>query len=281
MATADLINVGEGINYSIPVTALADFFPDDESFHVSPSDTELSLDAAKPEAIVVTDNEQHELTFNSGIDAVSAVLMADKVYTTYVLDSFVAGKTDVVYTQPTRRFYFNIPFSSTLPISPPFNLDFKDVRNCNSNEIPSGYYGGIEINELLFDRESQRDASTSGTIDPPPPPPPNNAICGSVFVHTISQPESDPSLIGITGSNNFKVIRSPSVTHATENGFAILQFAGSRPIRGTDADGGGFNVYGIPVIGLTLFRFTNGGAGEGLLAQYGGSYPLRYKARVE
>lgn len=280
MATADLINVAEGINYSIPVTALADFFPDDEIFHVNPGDTELSLDAAKPNARVVGVDKHHNLQFNTGIDAVSGVLMADQVLSTYVLDSFVAGKTEIVYTQPTRRFYLDVPFSSTEAVSPPFNLNFKDVPNCESGVVPSGFYGGIQIDGLIFDREAQKEQPSGGVITRPPDPP-KDGICGSVFVHSIKQPEADPSLPGITGSENIKRINTMSVPHATENGFLIFDFLESRPIRGTDADGDSYNVHGIPVLGLTLFRFTNGGAGEGLLAQYGGSYPLMYKTRVE
>lgn len=283
MATADLINVGEGINYSIPVTALADFFPDSESFHVSPTDTELSLDAAKAEAVVITDNKHHELTFNSGIDAVSAVLMADKVYSTYVLDSFVAGQTDVVYTQPTRRFYLSVSTGDIPVITAPFNMNVRDVQNCQSDDIPSDFYGGIEINEVVTDREAQ-EVFPPWLSGGPIPIPPNDAICGSVFVHSFNQPEgvqdSDESA-KITGSQNFAVIDSPELPHATENGYMAFEFIDSQPIQGISVDGESHEVYGIPIIGVTLFKFTNAGAAEGLLAQYGGSYPLKYQSRVE
>ncbi|MCX7554593.1 hypothetical protein OS175_11935 [Marinicella sp. S1101] len=282
MAAADLIDVAEGINYSVPVMALSDFYAEDQTFHVEPSDHVFSLDSAKNEAVVIDGNDQYSLEFNSGIDAVSAVLMSDKVISTYVLDAIVAGKTDVVYTQPTRRFYWTATVDPFPYFLAPYNVNAIEVENCQTDDLPSSFYGGIEILTEIYDRESTEDVPAGG-IAGPIPPQPNLSICGSVFVHSIIRPypgQPTQVMAGITGSENFRTIYSVVEPQATENGYMSIEFLDSRPISGRDVNDEAHQVQGIPITGVTFFRFTNAGAGAGLLAQYGGAYPLKTKTTV-
>ncbi|KAA3638044.1 MAG: hypothetical protein DWP95_13435 [Proteobacteria bacterium] len=269
MAEADLIHVASGVNYSIPVVALADFFAEGTIAHAPPDDSTLSLDAAVPKATVLTDEKPYQLSFERGIDAVSAVLMADELIATYALDSGVLGKAETVYTQPTRRFY--IDFDS-LTAEAPYTAD-ANVDACTRDK-----YGGSKMVVSIFDRESKIESPGVG-VGIPTPPSPEPAYCGSVFVQSMMRHPINPRQPEITGSNNYHI--GGNVQEGTENGFVQSKFLNTRPLIGTNIHTNQpVHVMGLPVIGVTLIRFTNTDAQPGILAQYGFSHQLKSKARV-
>ena len=275
MVEADIINVSEGINFSIPVTALDNFFAANEINHVSPGDTSLSLDAAEPVAMLIANDDFYQLAFESGVDAVSAVLMKVELIGTYALDTFVAGKSEMILSQPTRRFYFD---PGSVDTSPPFNTD-RFVELC-----PESIYGGTEIESDIFDRESLFDYSYYGNgtskNSPRPPTLPDPAICGSVFVQSISLPSNQIEPPSITQSDNYMVSTTP-VAAVTESGYVITRFLDSRPLLGTQINSNQtVQLMGLPIIGVSLQQFTNAGAALGLLAQYGGSAQMKSKVSV-
>lgn len=275
MAEADVIDVAEGINYSIPVTALDGFFAADALFHVAPNESSLSLDAAAPMATVWADDKTYQLAFESGIDAVSAVLMADELMGTYALDSIVAGTSETVFTQPTRRFYYRYELFTTDPPFPSYNSR-PSVDKCSFEN-----YRGTEIEQDIFDREAQREVDDICTVGICPPLPPKDAICGSVFVQSIIRPGVAPTQPRITQSNNYGLLNSPAMPHATENGFIRTRFLDTRPLVGIDINmSQSVQLLGLPIIGITLQKFTNAGAAEGLLAQYGGSSQVKSRLKV-
>jgi hypothetical protein len=272
MVEAQLVDVADGINYSIPTITLDGFHADATIAHVNPGETSLSLDAAEPVAQVIANRKTYQLQFDSAIDAVSAVLMSDKLMATYALDSIVDGKTEVVYTQPTRRFYLGL---NNLDAEPPFN-SMTSVPGCESNS-----YGGIEINQTLFDRESQKDIDPHGTIGTPPPTI-EDAICGLIFVQNMILPgQTAPANSSITHSSNFSNVLTPDIPHATQNGYIQTEFLGARHLDAAEVNtGAAIELHGIPIIGVSLQRFTNAGAAEGLLVQYGGAQLFKSTTKV-
>ncbi len=270
MVNADIINVAEGINFSVPVVALDGFFAEGTIAHTSPGDTNLSLDAAEPKATVVTREKVYELDLDSGIDAVSAVLMADELIAAYALDTVVVGKSETVFVQPTRRFYFD---SETLVSSPPYGDDI-DVGLCSDST-----YGGSEVDVSIFDREAQIENSDVAA-GPIPVGFPTPAICGSVFAYQLVLPGQDGSDGSITGSSNTQLFTSPT-TAVTESGFHRIDFLATRSLSGTDANTNtNVEIMGLPVIGVTFQQFTNAAAGQGLLAQYGGTQKVKSTVSV-
>lgn len=268
MTEASLVNVQEGINHSIPVIALTDFFAANTIAHTEPySENELSLDAAKPEAVINDSNQMYQVQFERGIDAVSALFMSDIISANYVLDAFVVGKTDIIYTQPTRQFYTSS-----------FGSDNQAPYNSNSDDLScdASQYGGTEFYVEVFDREA-KGVSTSQVC---PSWAPRPALCGSVFVLGAYLPSDRIEKPLITDSDNSNVFPNGGEGY-TENGFVNTFFRDTRPLKGTLLDSGEeVSIYGIPVIGTTLFQFTNGGAVEGLLAQYGGATRAYSHAKI-
>jgi hypothetical protein len=277
MTEAQIIDVTEGINYSIPVITLEGFHADDTITHTNPGDTSLSLDSAEPTARIYTNNRTYQLAFDSGIDAVSAVLMSDKLIATYAIDSYIDGKSETIYTQPTRRFYTTFNDSDA---TAPFNSDTL-VMNC-----PASNYGGVEIFQLILDREAQQEIlSGCPKTSPCPPASAPDAVCGSVFVQGFVTPShigNLPDTPYITASKNSLISSSPAIAHATESGFFTTGFINTRPLTGTDVNTDAtVEINGLPIIGVSLQRYTNAGAGQGLLAQYGGAQLVKSTVNIE
>ena len=268
MAEADIIDVNEGINYSIPVVALANFFADDDIRHVSPRHSSLSLDAAAALATVYANKKSYQLSFDRGIDAVSAVLMADEVTSTYNFEAAVDGQNETVYTQPTRRFYQTVPNYEALAPYPTTS-----ANGCSNQAV----YGGVELEHTEYDREGTYNVAHGGF---PVPPSPNDSFCGSVFVQSIVSPGSGLSEPPLTQSNNFQLIQAYNGAE-TESGFTKIGFVDTRPLVGTDINTDKtVHLMGLPIIGVTLGRFTNSNAAPGIMAQYGFSQPIKKKTRL-
>jgi hypothetical protein len=268
MAEVDIIHVGEGVNYSIPVVALADFFADETVNHAAPADASLSLDAAAPKATVLSDTKAYQLSFERGIDAVSAVLMADELMATYALDFYVNARSETIYTQPTRRFYIEA-----------YNADPPYGKYVYEQKCVGPEYGWSKVNLEVFDRDGYFDAPQSGGFTPPAQS--EFGYCGSVFVtsnkNSGSQWNNERSIL--TQASNFVNINN---THyGTESGYVRTQFYDIHPLPATDIETGQtLHLKGLPVIGVTLMRFTNNNAQPGIMAQYGFAYPLKVKKQV-
>ncbi len=268
MAEVDIIQVGEGANYSIPVVALADFFADDAVIHAAPTDTSLSLDAAAPKATVLSDTKAHQLSFERGIDAVSAVLMAVELTNTYSFEWAVNAMSETVYTQPTRRFYLG---ENNQTIDPPY----AEFGNCN----PRNNYRSTRVEVNAYDI----DGSLTFNISSPGYTPP---ACyyfigypGSVYVQSYFDGNYSVESL-ISGAHNSAGL---DINRGGDNkGYVRTRFGYSRPLPATDIETGKtVHIMGIPVIGVTLMRFTNNNAQPGILAQYGFAYPLKSHSRIE
>ncbi|MCX7554595.1 hypothetical protein OS175_11945 [Marinicella sp. S1101] len=257
VAQLDLINVTDGINYSIPYKALGDFFADDQVAHEPPMDADLSLDAAQPIAQINANGALRSITYDNGYDAVSALLMSDELVSVYGLDYIVAGQTDIIFTQPTRRFYISeLGQNPTAPYTTPAPRLF-----CNEEN-----YGGTILNSVVFNRESRGFGTgliCTGQSIP--------AICGSVFVQSLGL-ESAFESPRVTASNNWDFLYAGG-DGTFENGFVQTRFNNTLPLVGLDAETTeSVQINGLPVMGFSLIKFTNAGAVEGLLAQYGGAH---------
>jgi hypothetical protein len=274
-ADVSLIDVASGINYGYPALALSDFFAANEFRHVAPDDSSLSLDAAAPEAWLPDGDDYRRLQFESGIDAVSAVLSRVSIYVPYDILDLVGGATDVALTLPTKRFYRwqDLPFEI---YHPPF------LSNHNNNgECPGNGYGRVEFSTLIWDREEQQDTvSTGGVLRPPSPPSPG--MCYNTVTLTMRLPETEQRYISpITGSDLLWDFTSP-YRAVTKAGYFRTTTNMEYPfIEGTDPeDQQEYEVVGLPLMGVAFQRYVNASAGPGLLAKYGGAQALKSRILV-
>jgi hypothetical protein len=268
-----LINVNTGRNYAYDAVALNGFFADGETHHQFPVDASLSLDKAVTNAWYAGKEAGNTQTFNgprntpvsitafSGIDAVSAVLMAEQAQASYDLLPAVNGQTEVVMTMPTRRFHQN----ETGPLPP-----FRHVLN--SGECPQSL---LNNRAEWYPQVRDRNGQAVELFDPSGP----RLLCGSTQVVSLVLPDAVvPERPVITGSEQADILVMPdagSFVSGSLNGFfssdGIRVGLGETALRQ--------RIDGLPVIGLVLQSYTNAGAQPGLLAQYASAHPLLYHNR--
>ncbi len=264
MVTTELINVSQGINYSIPVTALSDFYADGEIPHVSPGDISLSLDAAAPIADMETDDRSYTFSFDRGEDAVSAVLMNSNMYSYASLDTAIGAETEMVFSQPTRRFYVNAGLTENrMPYSNSIANSVIDIYGCNYAQGSESEYQYIPLH---------------GTIIFSP------LLCGSVSVIAYQAEDQLSTSPIITGSNNYyslsKLRRRYNswLDNQVQFDFFIPNYystQNNKIVGNRNNEGFLYDIYGLPIIGLTLYKYGNANATNGLLAQYGASSPMK------
>ncbi len=248
--SASLVNVSEGLSFSYDPLVLSDFWQQ-SGIHTEPGSELPNLSSAAPESRVFLDDGEWALSqWTHGYQAVSAVMMQQTIINEYALDSLVNGKSEWVVTMPTKHHHTNqVPLSQI----PPFTSPWTGRVACGDFEITT------------FDREEQLEILTVGGVTRPPRPPAPQFCFASNLLEFIL-PGNDASIrSGILGSTNRVIEKTPS-SATTENGWAVIAFSDARNQLESQQ---GPSYKGLPVTGFAVQQFTNGGAGPGLLAQYG------------
>lgn len=245
--SASMVNVAEGLAMTYDAIAIDDFWLNGDGEHTRPGNLFPSIGSGDRDILIFDQGQIAALNYPSGAEAISGLFQRKEVYNEYALDSFIAGKTEWVVTFPTKNPHVNNALGAVLPFT---NL-WDGLRSCH------------EFTMLIWDREEQDEAPGGGTISPEPPAGTNPNLCYEANVIRFLQPGADDSVKTILGSDNLTTVRTPSVDHATENGWAKISFAAY-------ADANGYE--GLPVAGFAAQQFTNAGAGDGLLAQYAGLF---------
>lgn len=277
-----IINVAEGTNATYDAVALESFAG--EILHSHPNSAQPNLGSALPNAKILERNKFITLEFDSaqsGLDAVSAVLMQNTLENDFVLEPSMAAGTDWVVTFPTKRDYVNpstpiAPFLSTWA-APGVACDNVGITTRDREEQQRGDYyippPGIDF-----------------PISPVPLPPvewANIDLCGSANVISFLGPLVDPDDENIEGyvsalypSNRAQVLY-PVVW---PNGLVRLSMAqdnsGNDRILSADDD---TELYGLPVIGFAVQKYANtnlsGVNGSG--AFYAGVISHKTERRIE
>ncbi|MEQ1518508.1 MAG: hypothetical protein ABL931_18665, partial [Usitatibacteraceae bacterium] len=228
-------------------------------------------------------------------EAVSAVLMRNRVINEFVTDNGTASKTDWVFSMPTKRDFI-IAGIGILP-NRPFNNNFDVV-----NQIGSCVAYTLNI----FDREAATLGSVPGVLLPSTRPPPA-AVPGQNICWQTSVLEFGST--GLLGSTNNTQLQGAATAFAATgatttgvsgtlsrrglqgpNGWAIIGFgATTDPIAGqaqqsitplsatlNGAAVGGTH-FGLPIIGAMFHNYTN----SGVNASYGGVIPHRYTRSID
>jgi hypothetical protein len=253
-----IIDVGSGTYYGFAATAISGFSdvplydPDWGPLNPSLADAHDSNDPDghpiarfyATGASVPTVGEQTAV-FPDGVDAVTAVLMADSVQNDVVLDPALGARTDWVLTMPTRRFY-----------SDPIHPEYQGAGAAVTTDFSYAFN--------LYDRSGATHPFTLGTT-----------ISHDVEVFGFAPAAGSAS--PVLGST----LQIPVTTDLT-NGSARIDLGG--PPR-TVASGNGYarfsGLYGNPVIGFMAYRIVNANAQPGLLANYGAAFELRRTACLE
>jgi hypothetical protein len=257
-----VIDVGSGTYYMYTATALADFTKtslydaDWGPLHPSLADANDNEDPdghpiARFHATSAGSPTMGEVSspYEDGVDATTAVLMADSLQNDVILDPALSARTDWVLTMPTRRFYVD-------SIYPEFGSDGEAVTSAPV----------FALN--VYDRSGASQSFSGGPMQ---------------LRHDITVLGFSPS-----ASSTSPVLGSTLVTPfatAIPNGSARMDLGGPRntssghgvPTFPIPNQGG---IYGSPIIGFMAYKVVNAQAQPGLLANYGAGFAMRRTACI-
>ncbi len=270
-----VVNVGQGTFFSYNADAVEGFT--DTVLYTTSGSLLPSLQSANNVAnpggaqAFVFANNGHLLTANyaRGVDAVSAVFMADAIYNEYFNNSSFGAASDWVVTFPTKRFYVDkllYPSAITAPFAEAFG-------NTNDGESI------VQLGITTYDREELN----SVTNVPRCPSPVNPQTCfaqSPSLAHEVNvlsfvdAAASTPSTSTVLGSNLFK-----TVTTVGSDGWANIDLAsgdGGHVLGGgVSPTAGAVTISGLPVTGFYANNVINANANPGLLANYSGVWRHR------
>lgn len=254
LGTASLVDVAEGVSFSYDAIAFEDFWGQEDVVHTAPGSSEPNLSSAYPVSKLFLNNGQVVISnWATGFEALSAVLMQSEIYNEYAYDTFIFGKSEWVVTFPTKFYHVNNDADTAISPSP-FRSLWDGFESCD----------WVEFN--TYDRESS-DLSNSGGSVLRPPGHYGPELCYSANVIGFLNPmNSSIETTDVLGSENKIITYGVYSINATENGWATLKFLVDGEVL-TPLSGIGFK--GLPAVGFAVQKYTNAGAAEGLLAQYG------------
>lgn len=249
---ATILNVAEGLAMTYDATAIDDFWLGSGN-HTDPGDLSPSLSEADLNSTVFVDGMALNSEWDRGYKSVSAVFMKRAVYNEYAFDSAIAAKSEWVVTFPTKNFHV-----SPTPAVEPFANTWNGAASCE------------EFTLFVYDREEQVNAPGTGVISPQPPAGSNPRICQEANVVQFLAPgEAGGAASKVLGGTNLISVSGVQVAHATENGWARMNFSEASQRMAADT---GANFEGLPVAGFMVQQYTNAAAAPGLMAQYAGLF---------
>ncbi|MEO7325876.1 MAG: hypothetical protein ABIW82_13710 [Dokdonella sp.] len=282
--SATIINVGEGTFFAYNAQAISGFTSvpftstsagsqsADTLAQANTGDSNIA-GAAAVASVPAGADATLELGYTRGVDAVSAVLMADSLYNEYLVADGLGANTDWIVTFPTKKFYADPFVVPQAPLAP-----FVERFNAHSNVLVVGD---------LYDQEEFH--LTTGI-----PPEGCGFLCPSFValqfpyeVNVLSflrrGNAGDPS--GVVGSQlATNVVLFNNAPYGDAGWLRINLNSSDEPHSlpgGMSAAGKRYFLHGLPAAGFMTYAVINGNAAPGKLANYSGAFTHRESASCE
>lgn len=257
--TTELFNGAAGYSFNIPVTMLADFYPQGSIVHTTAGSSEPNLDSGSHNSQIIYQGETIKTTWEHGYQAVSALLMKKSVTNEYNLIKDVQGKTDWVTTFPTLSYHMTDPNVSDSFYYPNDRVDYAAYSKeghatpypCGAGHVCFGIHAtkidylaqhtSVYNFKLYFDENRQ-----------------------SNLIHT----DEENAYIFNVNSESWR-FSDPQERLDAQSGKAYLNFTSNHPsggnspvyaeITGTNSDTGEYQTFkGLPMIGFAVhFTYNN------------------------
>lgn len=253
--SASIVNVAEGVAMTYDAIAVDEFWTLNQGSHSEPGSLLPSIANGDVFSTRFINGAAVTSEYNTGAEAISSLFTRQAIYNEYALDSGISGKSEWVVTFPTKNFHVD----QVVSVIPPFVNPWDGVNSCH------------EFNLTMWDREEQEETVSTGGVSPRPPAGDDPALCKETNVVEFILPTGVAGAeSSIMGSDNLLTVTTPAIGHATENGWARMEFNNDDGNAYVTDPFAGAAYLGLPVVGFAAQQFTNGNAGEGLLAQYAG-----------
>lgn len=250
-----LIDVETGTEVAFDAVAISAFSNTGVSFHSEPGASSPTLGSGRAHYQLVVDGALVEGLAESGVDALSAVLMQSSITNDYVLEPSIAAETQWIVTFPTKRDYV-----STTGVRAPFSSRWDRARSTACEAFDFDYY---DRESGVFDQDSNNSNNPWLGVRPAPEEPVVTALCAQANVFSFSYGNT----LGASTERN--AVRFVLIEEFI-NGFATMDFSQER--LKLDTVSHAFS--GLPVIGFALQRYRNGTIevdGERVLSNYMGA----------
>jgi len=290
---ASIVDVSEGTLYAYDATAIDGF--SDVAQHSGPGDAKPNLSTAVTDsahqvasAHVPIGNAVVQADYPAGprgVDAVSAVLMADSLYNEFDVEASLGAATDWLVTFPTKQFYVDPGIVGTTPSSflPPFLEGFGGGLHNGALADPGE--ACAEIGLRLFDRESM--PPNPGIMICPAPSPGGQYLCYESQVISFNTPEATASRA--LASSGALAAHIPLQFEAGQAGLSFVEAFISDcafpeghtiplPTQALRPANNGDVLRGLPVVGFAAINYINANVTPGVLSNYSGAYPHRATA---
>ena len=235
--TVEVIDIYNGINLSYDATALINH--NTVLFHTQPGSEipNLSSGNIATTLIDVDDGNTIRTTWQSPLDAVSALFMQTETINHYVLEPAIGSDTEWITMYPTKHFYVDPRHSNSVPTAP-FDTMLEDsIGACNVNSLAQFDQNQLNIGPFFYNS------------------------CHSVNILDINFPGVGSAVTDL-GEGEVHQARF-------EAGWLQRHYTGS--LIGTGPNGETHEIFGKPVIGFTSQIFKSVGT-EGI-SNYGTFHP--------
>jgi hypothetical protein len=270
--SASIVNVGEGTFFAYNADALVDFsdmvLPGEDYMPPRPPDEYMTManSADSPAGgasatLVDDDGRMLALRYTSGIDAVSAVFMADAVYNEVLTAAGLGASTDWILTFPTRAFYVDARHGGVAAAWPPFAEPVVAARS------------DVAVYPFGYDQEEGFRPCLECEISPPPPQTPTllSWQVNALSFRDITRGDAPSNVLGSRLTTSFEPYGDAGWVH--------INLAGGDGGHALPPDASGTVLHGLPVTGFMVYNIINANAAPGRLANYGGVFP--HRATVE
>jgi hypothetical protein len=261
--SAILVDVAQGLSFSYDALALEQFWAG-AGMHTDPGSVEPNLDSGSTQSRRLLDDGRLLISdWAHGYQAVSAVLMHHEVINEYLLAPSVAGKTEWVLSFPTKHHHVRVePGESTAP----FTERWDGRGSCDA------VYMGVTNASGYVIREPPCEGNCDRVHDTYP-------MCTAIGVISFFNPNNgsdNPEILGAVDPLSLAPFRTNSFDPFS--GWVSV-YLNQRPMVLTANSGERYS--GLPVTGFAVVRYSNAGAAEGLLAQYGGLFMHKGRVSIE
>jgi hypothetical protein len=246
--TAYQINVDKAVAFGFEPTALDNWAPG--SLHKSPGTEDPKLADGVSNAVIYGNTGVYTaVVANSGIEAVSAVLMTESVSNDVNVNPFIDGMTDWVVTFPTKQNH--VDFALKANVIKPFTDNWVGKAT-----VSAGVYKEDQACETVtvtqYDREEQT-TFTSGIKFSPSIPGTDAEICNETAVINMGATGGDSALDVETGLTY--------ISPAYAEGWQQMVFKDNS--MSVTSGNNTINLKGLPAIGFAAYKVGNGAMSYG------------------
>ena len=266
---------------------LANFYPAGYAQYYTTGSVGPTYSDASPISAMVSAGTFYRSTWpgagfiNGGVQAVTAVLMANQVYNEYVLDTGTQSATEWVLTSPTK-------FQHT-DHAAPADAPYTTVWDKKAGGACEGFTA------IIFNREEGTPQVVNpGDFSPQPGPAPGTVMCWESNLIAFATSPATP--VNLFGSANRYVLSTPYT-----NGWAVISYndalsvppvvhtvANATTVSTVLATGAAgpttVTYFGLPVIGFASETFNNTALtinGKAYLSTFGAEFTHRLQTKVQ